>query len=239
MSGPVDHCRDVARRRDRPRYLAALFLVPEARPAAWATIAFNDELARIAEIVSEPLLGEMRLQWWRDAVVAPQPADNPVLHALAETGVDKAALTALVDARAPDLYPEPFADLPALEAYATATAGNLLVLWQRAAGISATAADTAARALGTAWGILGLHKAASYHATRGKTYLPPDTPPAELAARAAMYLDKSQDVAAGLDPEARRALRLTVIARRELSHLLAGRDRPRFDALDPLWMWLG
>lgn len=241
MTDPIDHCRDVARRRDRPRYLAALFLTQQARPAAFATLALNYELARIAEIVSEPLLGEMRLQWWREAIAATETPDNPVLQVLATTDLDKAVLTAFIDARAADLYPEPFPDLAALEAYAAATAGGLLVLWQHAGNTTAHDAIAAARAAGTAWGLMGLHAAAPYHAARGKTFLPSDTTADVIAERATMYLSKSGDLAKHLPQDARRALRLAVLGRRALRQLQRhGEDRqPRFDALDPLFLWLG
>ena len=64
-----DTVRRIARDGDPDRSLAALFVPREIRPDLFALIAFNVELARSAEQASEPELGAIRLQWWRDAVV--------------------------------------------------------------------------------------------------------------------------------------------------------------------------
>ena len=61
-------CGRQVRRYDNDRYLTALFASGDRREALFALAAFNLEIAKIAEVVSEPMLGEMRLQWWREAI---------------------------------------------------------------------------------------------------------------------------------------------------------------------------
>ncbi len=82
---PDGYCRREVRRLDHDRYLAALFAPAEARAALLALYAFNLELARVPELVTEPLLGEVRLSWWREARAearAGTPGRHPVALAL-------------------------------------------------------------------------------------------------------------------------------------------------------------
>ena len=53
---------------DNDRFLTALFAAAAEREALFALYAFNIEIAKTRETVSEPLIGQMRLQWWRDAI---------------------------------------------------------------------------------------------------------------------------------------------------------------------------
>src|ERR1700721_1302405 len=59
---------ETVRRYDRDRFLATLFAPASLRPDLWALLAFNLETARVREVVSQPILGQIRLQWWRDAI---------------------------------------------------------------------------------------------------------------------------------------------------------------------------
>ena len=69
MSGEQgDTRRRIARETDPDRSIAASFAPREARADLFALYAFNAELARVAELVSEPGLGAIRLQWWREAI---------------------------------------------------------------------------------------------------------------------------------------------------------------------------
>ena len=67
-STPVDRLAAELRRVDYDRYLCALFASPGPRAGMIALYAFSHEVAKISEVVSEPMLGEIRLQWWREAI---------------------------------------------------------------------------------------------------------------------------------------------------------------------------
>ena len=88
MTTDFDHAADVVRQFDKDRYLSAL-LAPEAhRNGLMALYAYNAEISRIRELVSEPLPGEVRLQWWRDLLEGTEHgavASNPVANALLQT----------------------------------------------------------------------------------------------------------------------------------------------------------
>ena len=68
----------LVRRHDRDRYQTALFAPADRREAIFALYAFNYEIARVREIVTQPMLGQIRLQWWREIVA--QPGYHEFLH---------------------------------------------------------------------------------------------------------------------------------------------------------------
>src|SRR5580658_5344492 len=118
------HCAMLVREEDRDRYIAALFVPAERRPYLHALYAFDIEVRRIGHVVREALAGEIRLQWWRDAIagrVPEQVAAHPVAAALSDT-IARCALPTepierLIDARALDLYDDPLSTLDELEEY--------------------------------------------------------------------------------------------------------------------------
>lgn len=130
-----DANRDAARALDRTRYLSALFAPAAARPALFALAAFGGEMARVRDAVREPMLGEIRLQWWHDALSAGPAAPatgNPVLDGVREASsrwrLPLAALVRSVEARRLDLYDDPFPTLADLEGYAGETDGAMTQL---------------------------------------------------------------------------------------------------------------
>jgi phytoene synthase len=85
LSEAYAHCESLARAQDRDRWLSALFAPTAARPHLHALSAFNYEVGRLREIVHEPLAGELRLTWWRDAVTRGDASGHPVSEALLDT----------------------------------------------------------------------------------------------------------------------------------------------------------
>src|SRR5215831_19686705 len=82
------HCERLVRGQDYDRYIAALFAPAEHRDALLALYAFSVEIARVRDAAREALPGEIRLQWWRDALAgqARGEADaNPIAAALLDT----------------------------------------------------------------------------------------------------------------------------------------------------------
>ncbi|WP_026608196.1 phytoene/squalene synthase family protein [Methylocapsa acidiphila] len=190
------YCETLLRRDDPDRWLASLFAPREARPHIHALYAFSLEIARVREIVSEPLLGEIRFQWWRDALDAPDRADvaaNPVAGALLDTVVrfdlSKQALLDLIDARLFDLYDDPMENMEQLDSYARATSSGLFRLARRILDQDEAAEGLgAAEHGGIAYALTGLLRALPWHCARGQVYVPRDilekngVEPAELVA---------------------------------------------------------
>jgi phytoene synthase len=153
------YCEAEVRAGDKNRYLADLFAPAAARPHLFALQAFNLEIANVRRRVTEPMAGEIRLQWWREVLKGERPgAGSPVAVALLDTvsrfELSGTALERIIDARAFDLAEEPRAELAALENYAEAPAGMLFQLASHvlAGGAFASYAD-AARPAGIAYGL--------------------------------------------------------------------------------------
>lgn len=163
----------VARAGEPDRYLAALLAPPPQREALLALAAFSAELARIPLlVVHEPAMGEIRLQWWRDALELPQGlrAGHLVADSLrAEAHSYKlpaALLEGLIQARSSRLRDDPLPDEEALRDYLWKTEGGLFALAGHVVGLAASAeAAAACAASGHAYGLtrllLGLPRALS------------------------------------------------------------------------------
>ncbi len=179
MAAKSSHCASEVKRHDRGRFHCALFAGPDAREGLFAVYAFNHEIARIADTVREPLAGEIRLQWWRDAmagVFAGDPPGHPVAIALSET-VRRFALSwshfeRLLDGRGAELSGDPPADTDALIRYAEGISAPVSCLGLEVLGVGGDAAIEAARHVGIAWAITGLVRAIPFHAARARVYLP-------------------------------------------------------------------
>lgn len=175
-------CLSALRETDRDRYLACLLSPEDKREDLAALYAFNAELARIRDLVREPLPGEVRMQWWRDLLEGNahgESQSNPVAAGLL-TAIEKhrlpvTALVALIEARIFDLYDDPIENRAELEAYAGHTASALIQLSSLVLDPSAAAshAETAGHA-GVAQTIAGLLMLMPLHSRRGQLYLPLD-----------------------------------------------------------------
>src|SRR5579872_5539453 len=106
MASPPD-LADLVRRQDRDRFLSALFVPADRRAAVLALYAFNHEIAKTRDVVSEPLLGRIRLQWWREAIeevyaggtVRAHVVMTPLAAAIREHGLAREHFDAMIDAR--------------------------------------------------------------------------------------------------------------------------------------------
>jgi phytoene synthase len=169
----------IVRREDKDRYLADLFAPERGRGHLFALHAFNAEVARVRDAITNPIAGEIRLQWWRDTIATGEPSGHPVAAALVETikaaSLPVAAFDNLLKARIFDLYDDPMPDVPTLEGYLGDTASALIQLGAIAlnGGTDPGSADAAGHA-GVAYGLTGLMRSLPYAASRRQLFLPAD-----------------------------------------------------------------
>ncbi len=132
MADDLEDLDEAVRRHDPDRWLASRFIADrEERADVIALYAFNHELARVAGAVSNPLMGEIRLTWWAEAVaeiyegrpVRKHPVTLALAQAVLRRGLPREALDNLVEARFPEL------DGAAVDE------GPLMVLAARALGV--------------------------------------------------------------------------------------------------------
>ncbi len=125
------HCDALLRQRDEDRWLAARYAPPPLRRRLTALYALHSELRLIPSRVSEPPLGEIRVQWHRDALTeiraGKQPRAHPIIEEAAAADIAAEALApwvdAAVDASARPLYGEGYAGADDLFAWLRAAEG--------------------------------------------------------------------------------------------------------------------
>jgi phytoene synthase len=226
----------IVRRHDRDRFLTALFAPVDRREALFALYAFNFEVAKTREVVTEPMLGQIRLQWWREAVeeiyaggrVRTHEVVQPLAEAVKRHRLSRAHLDRIIDARERDLRDEPPATLAELESYCEDTVARLNWLALEALGVDDERARAAARAVGVAWALTGLVRAIPHHARARRLYIP-----GEIAAAAGLTADE----VFALRPSPALAEAAGMLGHAALAHLAAARrtgsPRPALPALLP------
>ena len=175
----------LARAADYDRYLSAVFAPAARREALFALIAFNHEIARIPEAVSEPMLGRIRLQWWRevlDAVHAGEPRPPP------RGGAAAGRRAPGLRARPPPVRRAagsagdrsggggPGRSRGRWSATPPATGGSLTQLMVHASGADSGEALEAGRRVGAAWALIGTLRAAPHAAAQGRAHAPGRSP---------------------------------------------------------------
>ncbi|WP_375262844.1 squalene/phytoene synthase family protein [Palleronia sp.] len=171
----VNDCAEIVRNGDPDRFLAAMAAPPAARAVLFPVYALNVEVARAPWVTVEPMIAEIRLQWWRDALdeiaEGKTPRRHEVVTPLAEVVDAEGAriLDLAVAARRWEIAREPFTGAEQLLGHLDDQAGSLM--WAAARALGATDA-AAVRGVGTAGGLAGWLAAVPELEARGLTPLP-------------------------------------------------------------------
>lgn len=202
-------CAALVRDLDIDRYYSSLFASVNKRAALLALYAFNAEIVQVRARVSDPLPGEVRLQWWRDVIAAGAESGeahdgtgHPVAAALERTirrhFLPRTAFEALIDAHVFDLYDDPMPTTADLEGHAGDTSAALIRLASLilADGADAGPADAAGHG-GVAHAVVELLRALPRHAARGQVHLPADMMERHDVTREAVIAGRAE---AGLKP---------------------------------------
>ena len=123
-------CADLVARGDPRRFRAAMAAPLPARAVLLPLYAFNIEVSRAPWVTEEPMIAEMRLQWWRDALEElgkGQARRHDVVDALHFLNAEQCArLDRLVAARRWDIYRDAFEDSEHFHTYLQDTTGALI-----------------------------------------------------------------------------------------------------------------
>lgn len=181
MSELETYCAKQVKTYDYDRFLTTLFAASERRENLFALYAFNHEVAKIREAVSEPMLGEIRLQWWREAIdgiYANEPRNHevvlPLSDAIHQHNLSKELFINIIDARAADIYDENPKTLADFESYLGGTSGNLMLLAAEIIGEQDPQVLSLAYDMGLVWGLIGTIRSIRYHISLSKISLPQD-----------------------------------------------------------------
>ncbi|QFU09200.1 Squalene/phytoene synthase [Rhodobacteraceae bacterium THAF1] len=152
----LNACAEIVKSGDADRFLAAMAAPPAARAVLFPIYAMNVEISRAPWVTAEPMIAEIRLQWWRDAlaeIAAGQaPRRHEVVEPLAQVLDAEGArlLEPVIDTRRWEIAREPFVSEAQLLGHLAAGAGGLM--WAAARTLGATDED-AVRGVGLAGGI--------------------------------------------------------------------------------------
>jgi phytoene synthase len=173
------HCAELVRTHDFARYASTLFVSSEQRRALLAIYAFNVEISRVREQVSQPLPGEMRLQWWTDMLagaghggVEGNPVAAELMLAIRCFRLPVERLSRLIDEHQFDLYNDPMPTMAALEGYINETSSTLFSLAAAVAGRQSPEIEHLARHAGLAQGIAQVIAALPLDASRRQLFVP-------------------------------------------------------------------
>lgn len=214
------HCLETVRRDDRDRYLLCVLAPATCRPALLALHAFNVAISRIPETVSEPILGQIRLQWWHEAIAAIYdkwtPPAHPIIAALTDViarhHLGRESFERMLRARERDLEDWRPATLAELEGYATETAGEVLALSMIILGEKDEAALALGRTAGVAFGLVGILRAIAYQAHRRRFLIPQELVDREGISLRDVFAFKQPNTALNLSVAAVGARAKTLIA---------------------------
>lgn len=177
---PSNALAELVRRGDPDRFAATMAMAPALRDRLWPLWAFNLEVARAPWVTEQPLIAEMRLQFWADVLDEATPRAHEVagpLHALLTPQL-RLVLGRLVEARRLDI---PRERLSELDAYLEDSSAGLMWAAALVAG-APPVAETAFRALGWAMGLANFLRALPALQARG--WQPIDAAPEALRERA-------------------------------------------------------
>jgi 15-cis-phytoene synthase len=172
-------CADLVRAHDFTRYAAALFVPAPQRRALLALYAFNVEICRVPTQVSQPLPGEVRLQWWSDALrgeahggVEGNPVAAELLRAVRTYSLSVERLSRLIEEHHFDLYNDPMPTMAALEGYLGDTSAALFSLAAAILGPQSSDVGHLARHAGLAQGMTQMMASLSFDASQRRLFVP-------------------------------------------------------------------
>ena len=153
---------------DPDRVRAAMFADEKSRAKLLLLYAFHLELAKVPELVSEPMIGQIRYQWWREAVAEIYETDNvrnheittPLRVLLLENDIPRFWVDQLIDGRERDIDPRPFESLTEAQDYCALTSGALMKIAVKLCGEENQGGVEEA---GISWGMTGLARAYGYY----------------------------------------------------------------------------
>jgi len=163
--------RDTLKKADPDRFRAALMADARSRDDLLILYAFHYELSKVPDVTSEPMLGQIRYEWWREVVdeiydereVRRHEITTPLAKVLRRVDVPRFWIDRLIDGRARDLDPQPFENLEDARDYARQTSGQLT---QIATKLIGGEPDHRILGAGEAWGLAGLARSYGYYHDR-------------------------------------------------------------------------
>lgn len=248
-------CAELVRTHDFTRYASTLFVPAPTRRALLALYAFNVEICRVHTQVSQPLPGEIRLQWWRDMLagqghggVEGNPVAAELLSAMRSHRLPAERLSRLIDEHLFDLYNDPMPTMAALEGYLNDTSSAVFSLAAAMMGPPSSEVEHLARHAGLAQGIVQVMASLPLDVSQRRLFVPqqllnkhrcdpeslfagkqtPDLREAlnDLLSEARTHLDTAHALLESVMPDVRPAFLPLAQAKRDLARLMRADNDP-------------
>ncbi|MFO1203638.1 MAG: squalene/phytoene synthase family protein [Tabrizicola sp.] len=240
----VAACAELVERGDPDRFRAVMAAPVEARAQLFPLYAFNLEVARAPWVTQEPLIAEMRLQWWRDVAenaasgaASAHEVAGPLHELIRDFGLPVEVMDRLIAARRWDIHREPHEGVEGLSAYLEDTGAGLMWLAARALG-APEAAEGAIRAYGWAAAAAMYIRAVPELEARGRLPLPEGFGPRDLALQARERLSLARAGKKSVPKEIAPALLSGWQAEPVLRQILAGRSSTDLPEAQKRWRLL-
>jgi len=180
VTNNLGYCGELVRTHDYDRFLLSMFLKADIREDVWAILAYNHEISKTREVVSESTLGLVRLQWWRDAVkgiyeegtVLEHEVLKPLASAIKRHDLPREAFDKLAYAREFDLEDVLPGNIEGLLNYADFTTTPLFELIIKITGDNP--AQHIIQPVAMNYALAGLLRSVKAHAKHHRVYLPED-----------------------------------------------------------------
>lgn len=254
-AGSAAYCADLVREHDFARYASSLFVSADQRRTLLALYAFNIEISRVRDQVSQPLPGEIRLQWWTDVLagtarggVEGSPVATELMLAVRNFNLPIQPLLRLIKEHEFDLYDDPMPTMAALEGYIGETSSALFALAARVSAPPVQQVDHLARHAGLAQGLTAVIAGLPRDASRRQLFLPlqvlqhhgsgieevfsgKETPKMraainQLLGEARQHLSTAFSLLAEAPPDARPAFLPLALVRRDIARLSRADNDP-------------
>lgn len=182
MKNDLSFCALEVKNNDYYRYICCLFTPEILRMRLFILYAFNNEIAKIKELTSEPMTALIRLTWWREAIDEiysnKPPRKHEVVKSLHElvktTDLPRAFLDQIIDARETELDLLTPLSVEDLKKYLEGTSVALLQASLHVIGVNTQPAHELANYIGISYGLVGVMRRAKWDAAKRHIILPKD-----------------------------------------------------------------
>ena len=200
----LPYCGHLIQDNDLDRFFLSMFVRAEHRDAVWALMAFNYEIAKTREVVSDSNLGHIRLQWWRDAITKIYEGGNfpahevvtPLADAIKTYDLPQESFEKLTYAREFDLEDVLPGNLEGLMNYADFTSTPLMKLIVKVMGDDPEVEPV--QPIAVNYVLAGILRAVPFHASQDRCYLPEDLMVKHIVTKEKLFTGVQQNGLRGL-----------------------------------------
>ena len=180
MEKRLSRCGEIAYEKDRDRFLTVMTAPEAVRDNLFSLLAFNHEIAKTRDSVSEIMLGQIRLQWWREAIaecygkeeVRRHEVVQPLSQTIRQHDLSEEIFLRLIDERERDIAEQEFGNIEDLAGYAANTGGLLTELMVEVLGATSETDRQIALDLGTAWALVGIVRSLPFSLRQKRIMIP-------------------------------------------------------------------